>query len=42
MRDREMGFADKNFWGAYTVIEPEKPIENAIRKIQKNLKKLDR
>jgi hypothetical protein len=42
MRDREMGFADKNFWGAYNVIEPEKPIENAIRKIQKNLKKLDK
>ena len=41
MRDQEMGFADKNFWGAYNVIEPEKPIENAIRKIQKNLKKLN-
>jgi len=40
MRDEETGFTDKNFWGAYNVIEPEKPIENAIKKIQKNLKKL--
>ena len=39
--DENMGFGDKNFWGAYNVIEPEKPIENAIKKIQKNLKKLN-
>ena len=41
MRDQDTGFIDKNFWGAYNVIEPEKPIENAIKKIQKNLKKLN-
>ena len=42
MRDEDTGFADKNFWGDYNVIEPEKPIENAIKKIQKNLKKLEK
>ena len=41
MRDQDTGFTDKDFWGAYNVIEPEKPIENAIKKIQKNLKKLN-
>jgi hypothetical protein len=40
MQDTEMGFADNGFWGAYNVIEPEKSIESAIKKIQKNLKKL--
>jgi hypothetical protein len=40
MRDKSSGFSDKNFWGAYNVIEPEKPIENAIKKIQKNLDKI--
>ncbi len=40
MRDKASGFSDKNFWGAYNIIEPEKPIENAIKKIQKNLEKL--
>ena len=40
MRDKSSGFSDKNFWGAYNVIEPEKPIENAIKKIRKNLDKI--
>ncbi len=40
MRDEASGFSDKNFWGAYNVIEPEKPIENAIKKIKKNLDKI--
>ncbi|WP_430811811.1 MULTISPECIES: carboxypeptidase-like regulatory domain-containing protein [unclassified Carboxylicivirga] len=40
MSDTEMGFADADFWGAYNVIEPEKSIESAIKKIQKNLDKL--
>jgi len=40
MRDKASGFSDKNFWGAYNVIEPEKPIENAIKKIRKNLDKI--
>jgi len=41
MSDTELGFADHNFWGAYNVIEPEKSIESAIKKIQKNIEKLD-
>ncbi|TAJ15773.1 carboxypeptidase-like regulatory domain-containing protein [Marinilabiliaceae bacterium JC017] len=40
MTDTEMGFADGDFWGSYNVIEPEKSIESAIKKIQKNLEKL--
>ncbi len=40
MRDEAEGFSDKDFWGAYNVIEPEKPIENAIKKIRKNLDKI--
>lgn len=33
------GFADPDFWGPLNVIEPEKPIEAAIKKIQKQLEK---
>jgi sporulation protein YlmC with PRC-barrel domain len=39
MEDAVEGFADPGFWGDYNVIEPEQPIENAIRKIQKGLEK---
>lgn len=39
MEDAVDGFADNAFWGDYNVIEPEQPIENAIRKIQKSLEK---
>jgi len=35
------GFSDPDFWGEYNVIEPEKSIETAIKKIQKKLKKAD-
>ncbi len=42
MSDTEMGFADGDFWGEYNVIEPEKSIESAIRKIERNLDKLDK
>lgn len=31
------GFSDPEFWGEHNVIEPDKPIEAAIRKIQKQL-----
>lgn len=31
------GFADPKFWGDYNIIEPEKSIENAIKKIKKQL-----
>ena len=41
MSDKASGFADSDFWGEYNVIEPEKPIESAIKKIQKQLKNLN-
>jgi hypothetical protein len=37
MEDAVEGFADDAFWGDYNVIEPEQPIENVIRRIQKSL-----
>ena len=39
LTDEISGFADREFWGEYNVIEPEKPIETAIKKIQKKLEK---
>jgi hypothetical protein len=39
MQDAVSGFADKEFWGEYNVIEPEQSIDAAIRKIQKKLEK---
>lgn len=39
MADEVSGFADHDFWGEYNVIEPEKPIESAIKKIQKSLER---
>ncbi len=38
--DKTSGFSDPEFWGDYNIIEPEKSIESAIKKIQKQLKKL--
>ncbi len=38
--DETSGFSDPEFWGAYNVIEPEKSIESAIKKIQRQLKRL--
>lgn len=37
--DEASGFSDPEFWGEYNVIEPEKSIETAIKKIQKQLEK---
>ena len=37
--DEAVGFSDPTFWGEYNVIEPEKSIESAIKKIQKQLEK---
>jgi hypothetical protein len=37
--DEATGFSDPDFWGEYNVIEPEKSIETAIKKIQKQLEK---
>ena len=39
LSDEAAGFSDPEFWGEYNVIEPEKPIESAIKKIQKQLEK---
>ena len=33
------GFSDPEFWGQYNIIEPEKSIESAIKKISKQLKR---
>lgn len=37
--DEASGFSDSQFWGEYNVIEPEKSIDSAIKKIQKKLEK---
>ena len=37
--DKTSGFSDPEFWGDYNIIEPEKSIESAIKKIQKQLLK---
>jgi len=37
--DEASGFSDSKFWGEFNVIEPEKSIETAIKKIQKQLEK---
>ena len=37
INDSASGFSDPKFWGDYNVIEPDKSIENAIRKIKKQL-----
>lgn len=39
MSDEASGFNDTDFWGAYNIIEPDKPIETAISKIQRQLKR---
>ncbi len=40
MEDEVEGFANNEFWGNYNVIEPEQPIESAIRKIQRKIERL--
>lgn len=37
--DEASGFQDPEFWGEYNIIEPEKSIESAIKKISKKLEK---
>jgi len=37
LNDKVSGFRDPKFWGDYNVIEPDKPIENAIKKIKRQL-----
>lgn len=41
MIDKASGFADPEFWGEYNIIEPEKSIENAIQKINKQLERAE-
>jgi hypothetical protein len=40
MEEAVSGFSNENFWGDYNVIEPEQPIESAIKRIQKRLEDL--
>ncbi len=39
LSEAAIGFSDPDFWGEYNIIEPEKSIESAIKKIQTQLKK---
>lgn len=39
--DEASGFRDPEFWGQYNIIEPEKSIESAINKINKQLEKTE-
>jgi hypothetical protein len=39
LSDEASGFSDPDFWGEYNIIEPEKTIESAIKKIQRQLRK---
>jgi len=39
LADEAIGFADPDFWGEYNIIEPDKSIESAIEKIQRQLQK---
>lgn len=39
LSEEASGFSDPGFWGEYNIIEPEKSIESAIKKINKKLKK---
>ena len=40
--DEASGFSDPNFWGEFNIIEPEKSIESAIRKIQRQIRRAAR
>lgn len=39
LSEKALGFSDPRFWGSYNIIEPEKSIKSAIKKIQKQLKR---
>ena len=39
LTEKASGFSDPRFWGPYNIIEPEKSIESAIKKIQRQLKR---
>lgn len=42
LSDENIGFTDPNFWGEFNIIEPEKSIESAIKKIQRQLRRANR
>ena len=42
LTDSKMGFSDIDFWGTDNIIEPENSIQNAIKKIQRKLKRLNK
>lgn len=42
LADEASGFSDPEFWGEYNIIEPEKSIESAIKKIQRQLRRAER
>ncbi len=42
LTDSKIGFNDLDFWGTDNIIEPENSIQNAIKKIQRKLKRLNR
>jgi len=42
LSDATDGFSDPEFWGSYNIIEPDKSIESAIRKIQRQIKREER
>ena len=37
--DEATGFSDPEFWGEFNIIEPEKSIESAIKKISRQVKR---
>ena len=39
LQDQVSGFSDPDFWGEYNIIEPEKSIETAIKKIKRQVEK---
>ncbi len=39
LTDAAIGFSDPDFWGEYNIIEPEKSIQSAIKKIQRQLRR---
>ena len=42
LSDKASGFSDPEFWGEYNIIEPEKSIESAIRKISRQLSRIEK
>tara|TARA_R110002049_G_scaffold308939_1_gene515034 strand:- start:22734 stop:23984 length:1251 start_codon:yes stop_codon:yes gene_type:complete len=41
LSDKASGFSDPDFWGEFNIIEPEASIESAIKKISRQLKRIE-